>query len=386
MDKKSMGQIIRQLRKERKLTQEELAEQLNVTYQAVSRWENDIGMPDISQIVPLANVFGVSTDVLFGQTNTDHQNEIDDCINKAEERLCNPPIDRSVLENYRECCEEVLSVLKIYPNNYELLAYSLGNICCLVDQYYEDPQAQDKKAERQFWENECIRQANVILAHCNQSCYLNAANKWLTVLYKKMGNLEKAEEHANKICVFDPYGEGGSWLAVVYDKLGKTEQSRKQYGKNIHKAIDYLHNELAMLGYSWSNLGEFEKAYSCFKLYCDFYDSMMSGIQCELPFCIGVNYEDCAEMCMRLGRYDEAMDWLEKMIDYQRFVAENYNKVTKSNLPFLPDLEIRYTANTYSRTNLLLPTLSWKLYDPIRETARFQALFAAAQAFENGES
>ena len=62
----TMGQIIRRLRKERNLTQEELAEQLNITYQAVSRWENDTGMPDISQIVPLASVFGVTSDELFG--------------------------------------------------------------------------------------------------------------------------------------------------------------------------------------------------------------------------------------------------------------------------------------------------------------------------------
>ena len=67
----TMGQIIRRLRKERNLTQEELAEQLNVTFQAVSRWENGTGMPDISQVVPLSNVFGVTTDVLFGKDGTD---------------------------------------------------------------------------------------------------------------------------------------------------------------------------------------------------------------------------------------------------------------------------------------------------------------------------
>ena len=48
--KETMGQIIRRLRKERNLTQDELAEQLGVTFQAISKWENDTGMPDISQI------------------------------------------------------------------------------------------------------------------------------------------------------------------------------------------------------------------------------------------------------------------------------------------------------------------------------------------------
>ena len=57
--KESMGQIMKRLRKEHNLTQEELAEQLNISAPAVSKWENDTGMPDISQVVPLANLFGI---------------------------------------------------------------------------------------------------------------------------------------------------------------------------------------------------------------------------------------------------------------------------------------------------------------------------------------
>ena len=49
------------LRNLRGFTQEELAEQIGVTSQAVSKWENNTGLPDISQVVPLANFFGVST-------------------------------------------------------------------------------------------------------------------------------------------------------------------------------------------------------------------------------------------------------------------------------------------------------------------------------------
>ena len=63
----TMGMIIRRLRREHGLTQEELAASIGVTAQAVSKWEKRIsGMPDISQIVPLAGAFNVRTDVLFG--------------------------------------------------------------------------------------------------------------------------------------------------------------------------------------------------------------------------------------------------------------------------------------------------------------------------------
>ena len=70
---RSIGKNIRKLRKERNLTQEELAELLNITSQAVSKWENETGMPDISQIIPLASIFGVSIDTLFGKTNLNEQ-------------------------------------------------------------------------------------------------------------------------------------------------------------------------------------------------------------------------------------------------------------------------------------------------------------------------
>ncbi len=76
----SIGQTIKKLRKEHNLTQEELAEQLNVTAQAVSKWENETGLPDISQVVPLANVFGVPTNVLFGTANVNCDEEVERII------------------------------------------------------------------------------------------------------------------------------------------------------------------------------------------------------------------------------------------------------------------------------------------------------------------
>ena len=61
----SIGQTIKKLRKERNLTQEELAEQLNVTAQAVSKWENGTSDPSTSNLFALAKLFGVSVEDLL---------------------------------------------------------------------------------------------------------------------------------------------------------------------------------------------------------------------------------------------------------------------------------------------------------------------------------
>ena len=65
----TIGGSIRYHRKRLKLTQAELAARLNVTAQAVSRWENGTGLPDITMAVPLAQALGTTTDELlrFGE-------------------------------------------------------------------------------------------------------------------------------------------------------------------------------------------------------------------------------------------------------------------------------------------------------------------------------
>ena len=60
MDNKKFGQFILKLRKEKGWTQLELAEKLNITDKAVSKWERGTGFPDIKMIEPLAEVFNVS--------------------------------------------------------------------------------------------------------------------------------------------------------------------------------------------------------------------------------------------------------------------------------------------------------------------------------------
>lgn len=66
MEQQTMGKRIMQLRKEKGYTQEQLAEMMGVSAQAVSKWENDVSCPDISILPILAEKLGVSTDELLG--------------------------------------------------------------------------------------------------------------------------------------------------------------------------------------------------------------------------------------------------------------------------------------------------------------------------------
>ena len=60
MDAKKLGQFIAEIRKEKGVTQAELASMLHVTDKAVSKWERGLGLPDINSIEPLANALGIS--------------------------------------------------------------------------------------------------------------------------------------------------------------------------------------------------------------------------------------------------------------------------------------------------------------------------------------
>ena len=60
MNQKKIGSFLKQLRKEKGITQEEFAENLNVSGRTVSRWETGVNMPDISLLVDIAEFFNVS--------------------------------------------------------------------------------------------------------------------------------------------------------------------------------------------------------------------------------------------------------------------------------------------------------------------------------------
>lgn len=85
--KETFGQRFQRLRKENNLTQEEVANRVNVTPQAVSKWENDISSPDISLLNSLADLFNISLDELLGREKV-----ITEIVNKENRKDINKMI------------------------------------------------------------------------------------------------------------------------------------------------------------------------------------------------------------------------------------------------------------------------------------------------------
>lgn len=65
MKTKSVGERIRNLRKSKKMSQERLAEKLNVSRHSISNWERDVSSPDIHALLEMTELFGVSLNHLF---------------------------------------------------------------------------------------------------------------------------------------------------------------------------------------------------------------------------------------------------------------------------------------------------------------------------------
>ena len=74
MDQRKIGQFIAQRRKQNELTQMQLAEKLNITDKAISKWERGIAMPDTSIMLELCDILGISVNELLSGEKIDMEN------------------------------------------------------------------------------------------------------------------------------------------------------------------------------------------------------------------------------------------------------------------------------------------------------------------------
>lgn len=93
------GKRISDLRNEKKLTQLELAEKLNVSTQAVSKWETGVGFPDIQTIPQISHILDTTTDYLLGCTSKQQKILVFNVQAYVKGSPSNPRICEEVLNN-----------------------------------------------------------------------------------------------------------------------------------------------------------------------------------------------------------------------------------------------------------------------------------------------
>lgn len=168
----NIGNKIKELRKQRGITQEQLATSIGISFQAVSKWENSIALPDITLAPALASYFGVSMDELFEFNLKDIEISIDNIVNEAYKfRESDPSKSKDILEEG----------LKKYPDN-EIL---LNNLLYVVN-YSKNP-------------DEIISIASFLIEKTNQADIKYDALRFLAYAYKVKGDLKSAERAINQI-------------------------------------------------------------------------------------------------------------------------------------------------------------------------------------------
>ena len=122
MVNKTLGEMISSLRKEKNMTQNDLAEKMNVTDKAVSKWERNLSCPDVNSIPKLAEILGVSVEELLNAQTEQDNSKLEDIINIA---LIGVSLAMGI-------CIIVTSILKQSDLNNAITMLGIGMSCLAI--------------------------------------------------------------------------------------------------------------------------------------------------------------------------------------------------------------------------------------------------------------
>lgn len=247
---KTIGNIIRELRLSRNLTQEQLAENLNITAQAISKWENNVGMPDISQVVPIAHFFGVSTDVLFGIEKDTVIDEVQVLIDNATSQ-----------DSYKDEYALLKEALRTYPGDIRVLSELLSCGECLL----ADGDTIKKESERSIIFEECERAGRLILSYNKNLSDLLSASEWLVKLYCEMGEIGKAAELSETLPSIIGFNKEAA-LARICEYNSNYETAIECYTTNIAQFQRQLVHSLILCGNMYVHDEKSKKALELYSL------------------------------------------------------------------------------------------------------------------------
>ena len=180
----NIGKRLRQLRRERELTQEEVANHLGISFQAISKWERGEGYPDITLLPLIANYFSVSVDWLLDMNGIEAKARYDD-INRIWE-------ENRVHGRHSENIELMREALREYPNDPLLLV----QLSASLERFAREAASEAEKLE---YVRQSVDVQERILHYCDD-CEVRGATMYnICFSYEKLGMHEKAVEQAKKL-------------------------------------------------------------------------------------------------------------------------------------------------------------------------------------------
>ena len=233
----NLGSNIRNFRKNKGFTQEELAGILGVTPQAVSRWESEAGLPDVSMIVPIAQTLGITTDALLGYQQQSRDERITQKIlEKAAELedVSNPGASEL------RVCEYLAEEVGKNPMNYDVVLAYVQRVAGLS--YYIDMQkllADEPERARAILEDG-IRKGINIIRYCSDVKKVNKAHYVLAWIYIHMKDYDNAREHVNVLpslegnCIREDLNLSLVFFEKGYDAM---KDSAVELGKGVFSLI-----------------------------------------------------------------------------------------------------------------------------------------------------
>jgi len=291
----SIGSTIKHLRREKDITQEQLAEYLGITSRAISQWECDRTAPDISQIPALCHIFDVSSDVLLGIDIEKNNEEIKKYLSQANE-LGNQGknVERTAL---------LREANKKFPRDYKIMERLANSLVCEYS----------RKGIKEY--DEVFDLCNRILAECTDSTTRYEAIDTLGTAYgyagKKDEMLKLAKEmprvhfsyenfmmyHWNGDAGFEEFQGYLSFLVYhTVDMIELAVSQRHDNGELIYPLEDRIH--------LWKT------AVSLLELLFPDGDYQFKAQLGEVA---------CSFLCttyLREQNYEEAWSWLEKSADF----------------------------------------------------------------------
>jgi len=241
-----IGENIKRLRRTKNITQEQLAEYLDVSITAVSKWERGETYPDITLLFPLAHYFGITLDELMGYDEEKIQAEIEE-VKKQYLSVWTT--------DYVKAREIITKAYSDYPNDYWIMHYYMWHIAGDM----ADNKPEVLLAHKEEFEAICTK----ILAGCTEETIrLNAWNMRAKILHAEGKTDEALEIYEQKYPNF--YHTKNQKKEQLFAK--NTTEFKRYLRLNMYELSDFTINKKLKDIWFCNDVGTDEKVHMSFVL------------------------------------------------------------------------------------------------------------------------